>query len=234
MPRRAMVMGLGLLVAVLIVFLAGKSGLLPEGAELLGWLESLRGSPWGLPATILVFCAASLIGVPQFALIAGAIALFGPWQGGAYAWVANMASGALNFWIGRVAGEEMFRRYAGRRAHKLSRFIGRNALAASAIVRNVPAGPALLVNMAFGVSAASFRDYWIGMGIGIIPKIAFIAFAGKSILAALQGNPLMAIGAALAAATVYAAIFFTVRRRMAQNIAALPQESVDTQPGETR
>ena len=63
----------------------------------------------------------------------------------------------------------------------------------SAIVRNVPTGPFLLVNMAFGVSNAKFRDYWIGMGLGIIPKIALVAFAGRSLLAALQGNILIAL-----------------------------------------
>lgn len=230
-PRRALLVGLGLLVLVLAVFGAGKAGLLPDADTITGWMQTLNHGPWGLIVVIAVFCVAAFIGVPQFALIAAAVAVFGPWYGAGYAWIANMISGAITFWIGRVAGEEAFRRYAGKRAQKLSRFVGRNAFAASAIVRNVPTGPFLIVNMAFGVSDAKFRDYWIGMAIGIIPKIALIAFAGRSLLAALQGNLGIAVLAAAAAIAAYAGGYFYFRRRAArlgQNLAADPESPVDS------
>lgn len=233
-PRRALLVGLGLLVLVLAVFAAGKAGLLPDAETITGWMQALNHGPWGLIAVIAVFCIAAFIGVPQFALIAAAVAVFGPWYGAGYSWIANMVSGAITFWIGRAAGEEAFRRYAGRRAQKLSRFVGRNALAASAIVRNVPTGPFLIVNMAFGVSNAKFRDYWIGMGIGIIPKIALIAFAGRSLLAALQGNLGIAVLAALAAAAAYAGGYIYFRRRAARlghNLATEAESPVD-RPGQ--
>lgn len=215
-PRRALLAGLGLLLLVLAIFAAGKAGLVPDAETITGWMQALNHGPWGLIAVIAVFCIAAFIGVPQFALIAAAVAVFGPWYGAGYSWIANMISGAITFWIGRAAGEEAFRRYAGRRAQGLSRFVGRNALLASAIVRNVPTGPFLIVNMAFGVSNAKFRDYWAGMAIGIIPKIALIAFAGKSLLAALQGNLGLAVLAAAGAAGVYAGGYFYFRRRAAR------------------
>lgn len=233
-PRRALLAGLGLLVLVLAVFAAGKAGLLPDAETITGWMQALNHGPWGLIAVIAVFCIAAFIGVPQFALIAAAVAVFGPWYGAGYSWIANMISGAMTFWIGRAAGEEAFRRYAGRRAQKLSRFVGRNALAASAFVRNVPTGPFLIVNMAFGVSTAKFRDYWIGMGIGIIPKIALIAFAGRSLLAALQGNIGIAVLAALAAVAAYVGGYVYFRRRaarMGHNLAEDPASPVDS-PGQ--
>jgi uncharacterized membrane protein YdjX (TVP38/TMEM64 family) len=223
-PRRTILFGLALLVLVLALFAAGRAGYLPDAAEATGLLEAVSESPWGLAALIAVFCVSAFIGVPQFALIAAAVAVFGPWYGGAYAWVANLVSGAVTFWIGRAAGEEAFRRYAGKRVQQLSRVVGRNALAASAIVRNVPAGPFLLVNMAFGVSEAKFRDYWIGMAIGIIPKIALVAFAGKSIVAALQGNLMLALGAAAGAVAVYVAAFLYFRQRTAKAGQILPAD----------
>lgn len=214
--RRAILLGIGLLLLVGAVFAAGKAGLLPDAGTVTAWMETLSESPWGLVAVIAVFCVAAFAGIPQFALIAAAVAVFGPWYGAGYSWIANMVAGALTFWVGRVAGEQAFRRYAGASAQRLSRFVGRNALVTSAVVRNVPAGPALLVNMAFGVSSAKFRDFWIGLGIGIIPKIALIAFAGRSLLAALQGNLAIAIAAALAAVAVYAGGFLYFRRRAAR------------------
>ena len=211
--RRALYIGLGLLALALGVFALGKTGILPGREESLAWLESLSGSPWGLPAVVTIFCVAAFLGVPQFALIAASIAVFGPLPGAVYAWVANMVSGALTFWIGRAGGEAAVRRYAGPRAQKLSRLIGQNALIASAVVRSVPAGPFLIVNMAFGASAAKFRDYWIGMGLGILPKIALVAIGWKTVISAFEGNPVTAILFGLLAAGLYAGIVIFVVRR---------------------
>ena len=230
-PRRAILLGVALIVIIGGVFAAGRMGMLPDAETVTSWMETLAESPWGLFAVVAVYCVAAFMGIPQFALIAATIAVFGPWYGAGYSWVANMVSGALTFWIGRAAGEQAFQRYAGKSAQKLSRFVGRNALVTSAIVRNVPTGPFLLVNMAFGVSNATFRDFWLGLGLGIIPKIALIAFAGRSLLAALQGNLVMAILAAVAAVTVYVAGYIYFRRRAArtgQNIAATSSSPVDS------
>ncbi len=232
-PQRAIFAGLALLLGVIGLFLLGRAGYLPDAESVFGWARSLSDSPWGLPALIAVFCVSAFIGVPQFALIAAGIAIFGPWLGALYAWIANMASGALTFWIGRLAGEQAFRRYAGKRAQRLSGFVGRNALTASALVRVVPSGPFLIVNMAFGVSHAKFRDYWMGMGLGIVPKIALIAFAGRSLFAAVEGNPMIAVAAAIAAVAVYVPIVWFVRRRTrlkGQFIAPEPAATIDTGP----
>ena len=229
--RRALLAGGALLLVVIGIFVAGKTGLLPDASSVTSWMETLAESPWGLLAVIAVYCVAAFVGIPQFALIAATIAVFGPWYGAGYSWVANMTSGALTFWIGRAAGEQAFRRYAGASAQRLSRFVGRNALVTSAIVRNVPTGPFLLVNMAFGVSNATFRDFWLGLALGIIPKIALIAFAGRSLLAALQGNLGIAIVAAIAAVGIYAGGYIYFRRRAARsgqiiaNTAASPVDS---------
>ena len=228
---RTLILGAGLLGAVLVIFIMGKLGLLPRADTLNSWMETVAGSPWGLPALILVFCVGAFLGVPQFALIAAAVALFGPWLGFAYAWIANMFSGSLTFWVGRMAGEQAFRRYAGATANKLAAFVGRNAFATSALVRNVPTGPFIMVNMAFGVSTAKYRNFALGMAVGILPKLALIAFAGQSLFAALKGNPGVAILAAITAAAIYAAVALYARTRMApkgQSVPLISDPPVDT------
>ena len=113
-------------------------------------------------------------------------------------------------------------------------FIGRNAFVASAVVRNVPTGPPLMVNMAFGVSQAGFLPYWAGMAIGIVPKILLIAFAGRSLIAALTGNPVTAIATALAGVAVYAAVALWMRRRderQRQSVALIGKDQVDNSAG---
>ena len=193
----------------------------------------MADSPWGLPALMLVFCVSAFFGMPQFALIAAAVAVFGPWAGAAYSWIATLISGAMTFYVGRLTGEEAFRRYAGKSANRIAGFIGRNAFVASAVVRNVPTGPFLLVNMAFGVSRAGFWPYMAGMAVGTLPKIVLIAFAGRSLLAALQGNAFTAILAAVAAVGVYAAIALWLRQRnekARQSVSLIGTNAVDN-PG---
>ncbi|MEZ5946777.1 MAG: VTT domain-containing protein [Hyphomonas sp.] len=190
----------------------------------------------GLPALILIFCVAAFIGMPQFALIALAVAVFGPWTGAAYSWVATLVSGALTFYTGRLAGEEMFRRYAGKSANRIAGFIGRNAFVASAVVRNVPTGPFLLVNMAFGVSRAGFWPYLAGMGVGALPKIILVAFAGRGLMAALQGNMVTAIVLSLASVGIYVGVAWWMRRRdrsRRQSVALIGEDPVDNSDGST-
>ena len=212
---RAILATLVLFALVIAIFVIGKFGNMVDLDALQRSVQAFADSPWGLPFLVFVFCISAFIGVPQFALIAGAVAAFGPWQGALYSWLATMVSGALTFWLGRFAGEETFKRYAGNMAQRMSAYIGRNAFAASAIVRNVPTGPFIIVNMGFGVIGASFLAYWGGMALGIIPKIAVVTFLGESLGQAISGNPLIAVLAALAAGLVWFALMLFARRRIA-------------------
>ena len=177
-----------LLLVVLVVFVLGKTGYLPGLEGMMARIGGLAGSPWGLPAAIGLFCAAAFIGTPQFILFGAALVAFGPWLGMAYAWVATLCSGALTFWVGRIGGEAVFNRFAGERAQKLSGFLGRNTFKASLLVRLVPTGPFVLVNMAFGMSKARFLAFLGGLAIGAVPKLVLVALAMHGLIAAEQGG----------------------------------------------
>ena len=90
-------------------------------------------------------------------------------------------------------------------------FVARNAFAASAIVRNAPTGPFLVVNMVFGAIGAKFAHYFGGMALGVIPKIALVAFGLQAIQSALEGNLWAALAAAMAALAVFLGGFFIHR-----------------------
>lgn len=234
--RRALLVTLGLFGLVGAVFLLGKTGAIGDIDALQTTLQDSADSPWGLAILIAIFCLAAFLGVPQFGLIAAAVVAFGPVLGFGYSWVATMISGSVTFWIGRFAGEDTFRRYAGNMANRMASFIGRNAFAASAIVRNVPTGPFVVVNMAFGVSTARYSHFLAGMALGILPKIALVAFAGQSLMAALRGSPWIAALAALAAAAVWIGLMLYARRRMrgqtatqGQNIPSAHDNSIDSE-----
>lgn len=186
---RAAVVTVGLIGSVAAVFLFGKTQL---GADLEGlleqWLGGFAGSPWGLPATVLVFTAAAFVGAPQFLLIAACVIAFGPWLGFLYAWLATVISAAVTFGLGRLAGRKTLERFGGRRLDRLSRFVGRNAFVGSFIIRNLPSAPFIVVNMAFGVSRARFWSFLAGCALGVLPKTAVVALFGTSILTAAVGD----------------------------------------------
>lgn len=211
---RAVGVTLALFVGVAVVLVLGKTGAFGTFEDFEHWLESLRASPWGLPALIAVFCLSAFIGAPQFGLIAAAVVAFGPWHGFLYSWIATLVSGAMTFWLGRMAGEGTFRKYAGETANRMSAFIGRNAFLASTIVRNVPTAPFIVVNMAFGVSRAKFSHFLTGMALGVLPKTALVAFAGQSVMAALKGSTWLAVAAALLAAFGWVGLMLVSRLRL--------------------
>ncbi|MEQ9316101.1 MAG: VTT domain-containing protein [Henriciella sp.] len=231
--RKALWFGLALGGAVITLFILGKTGVLGSLEAFISHMQDLADTPWALPAVIALFCGAAFVGIPQFGLIGAAVVAFGPLYGAFYSWVATLVSGALTFWLGRFSGEAAVARLSGKRTQKFTEFVSRNAFAASAIVRNVPTGPFLIVNMAFGAVRANFLAFLAGMAVGVIPKILLVTFAGQSLMAAIKGSPLIAAALAGAAALVFAAVWLYARhrRRIGKIIAVDVVETVDSAGG---
>lgn len=219
--KRGLWVGLGVLGLVVVLFLFGRYTEFLDIQALERAIGTFADGPWGVPALILTFCACAFIGVPQFLLIGIAVYAFGPLWGAVWSWVASLCSGTVTFWIGRFFGEATMQRLGDGRIKRFADFVARNAFAASAIVRNVTAGPFVMVNMIFGAVRANFLHYLSGMALGVIPKIALIAFGLQAIQAAVQGNVWLAVCAGLAAVAVFLGGFLYVRhrRRKGENIA---------------
>ena len=209
---RAWLWPLGLMIVVAVVFVLGKAGALSELEACLDQLERLANSPWGLPALVGMFCLGAYIGVPQFALVSLGVAVFGPPLGFVYGWLATLCSGALTFSTGRwLRAGSVQRRVRGPLA-QLTGLIEKNAFIASASVRTIPTGPFLVVNMVFGASGARFIPFWLGLGLGSLPKLALIAFAGEGVIAVLSGSLWRAILFGFVVAMVWIAIGLLAKR----------------------
>lgn len=227
--RKALWLGLGLGAAVITLFILGKTGVLGSLEAFIAQMQEMADTPWALPAVILLFTGAAFVGLPQFGLIGAAVVAFGPVNGALYSWVATMVSGTVTFWLGRFSGEAAVARFSGRRAARFTEFVSRNAFAASLIVRNVPTGPFLIVNMAFGALRANYLAFLGGMAIGSLPKILLVTFAGQSLISAITGSPLIAAALAVLAAIIFGGLWLYVRHRQKSGkiISPMPIRPVD-------
>lgn len=221
---RAVSISVGLFLGVALIVVMGKTTAIfdDDDAPWIRWLQARAESPWALPATIAVFAAASFLGAPQFVLIAAAVVALGPTRGFFYAWLATMVSAGLNFQVGRAFGADVLRRYGGAVVNRASRFVGRNGFMAALLVRIVPSAPFVVVNMAAGVSHMRPLAFLAGTGLGIIPKTAFVAFAGHGLVELVSGDWRMAALLALGAGLWLAAMLI-VRRMLSERVAAEPE-----------
>ena len=208
---RAVWVSLALFLSVAVVFVVGKFVLDLEPGAVGEWFEHASQEWYAIPATIVAFTALAFIGFPQFALIGAAVFAFGPMQGFAYSWIATMVSGSLNFYLARFLGANIVRRYGGQTVNRISDFVGRNGFWSSFIVRIVPSAPFIVVNMAAGISRMGFVAFASGMGLGIIPKTALVAFFGGSLMAILSGGGPLAIAALIAAGIAWIGFMLMAR-----------------------
>jgi len=195
-----------------IVFLFGAQVLGFNGAATVErWLGAASG-PWALPVAVAAFAGLAFIGVPQFMLIAAAVVAFGAWTGFAYSWIGTMVSSLVGFYLGRAAGAKALKTLSGESMQKFMDLVGRNGFLASLIVRLVPSAPFIVVNMAAGVTPMRAFDFAAGTAVGIVPKIALTAFAGNSIVQALNGGGVEHVAWLVAIAALWIAIGWFARR----------------------
>lgn len=198
-----------------LVFLFGAGILGLSGpATARAWLATASG-PWALPAAVVCFAGLAFLGVPQFVLIAAAVAAFGPWRGLAYSWIGTMVSALIGFWIGRTWGAGLLSSLEKGALTRFMALVARNGFMASLVIRLVPFAPFVVVNMAAGVTPIGLADFAAGTGIGVLPKIVLTALAGDSITRAVAGGAWgVAIGLMVLAGAIWIAASLAARRWM--------------------
>ena len=101
--------------------------------------------------------------------------------------------------------------------------MNKNAFLASLLIRNVPSAPFIVVNMAFGAARVNFIAFIAGLGLGVLPKTALVAFGGAGIMAALEGNIGLAALMIVAAAALWLIATLLVRRWMGASDSPRPE-----------
>ncbi len=132
-------------------------------------------SPYALIGVVSIYSLLALTGFPQILLITATVIVFGPVVGAFYAWLATMASATLTFGLGHFLGGRWIRGLAGDRVQRTINFLHNHGIVASGMIRVVPSAPFIVINAAAGTAHIPLWKYWIGTGLGIIPKIGVVA-----------------------------------------------------------
>jgi len=143
-------------------------------AERLGALLAAAGI-WAPLAFILIYSAGVCLFVPGTLLTALGAAIYGPYWGFIYVWVAAMLGAAGAFLIGRYLGREFAASLIGDQLKKYDEAIERNGLATVLYLRLVyfPFTP---MNFGMGLTKVRYRDYLWGAGLGILAGTFIFTF----------------------------------------------------------
>jgi uncharacterized membrane protein YdjX (TVP38/TMEM64 family) len=141
-------------------------------------MSKAAASPWALVGVTSIYTLLAFTAFPQIFLLMATVIVFGPQAGAIYAWIATMVSATLTFFLGHSLGGRWVRRLGGDPAQSMIDFLGRHGVLASGLIRVVPSAPFIVVNAAAGAAHIPLWKYWLGTGVGIVPKIVLIAVFG--------------------------------------------------------
>lgn len=167
-PRAALIKAVLLLMfivaAVVTVRFAGVLEFLT--AERLGARLAAAGI-WAPLAFVLIYAVGVCLFIPATLLTTLGAAIYGPYWGFVYVYLAAMLGATGAFFIGRYLGREFAASLIGERLKKYDDAIERNGFATVLYLRLVyfPFTP---MNFGMGLTKVRFRDYLWGTGSGII------------------------------------------------------------------
>jgi uncharacterized membrane protein YdjX (TVP38/TMEM64 family) len=169
-----------------------KPGLLVLGLVAAGFaLRSAPGGAGGLidragaeGRTAFVLGAAALcaVGLPrQIAAYAGGYA-FGLWPGMALALLAQLLGCVLDLaWarlLGRAWAQDIMRRRLGGRLARLDAFLAANPFSATLMLRLLPVGNNLLLNLLAGISGIAAAPFLAATAVGYVPQTLVFGLLG--------------------------------------------------------
>lgn len=168
------------LIAVGLIVVAMAFPLLGHGAAQATLTQALTQGGWR--GELLFISLATLliaIGLPRQIPAFAAGYAFGPWYGTALALVAQTMACGLDFiWARAVARDFCVRRF-GTRLAWVDRQLARHPFTATLMLRLMPIGNNLLLNLAAGLTSVKMLPFMIASVIGFVPQTLVFALFGK-------------------------------------------------------
>ena len=168
----------------------------------------------GAAAPLLFVAVAGLamaVGLPRQVGAFAAGYLYGPWLGTLIGLAASLVSAAADFgwarFLGRAAIKRRLERRPQGRLERIDAFLAANPFGASLMLRLLPVGNNVLLNVAAGVSGVSAGWFLVGSAIGYLPQTIVFALLGGGMRFDRGRELALAVGLFLASALTGLALY---------------------------
>lgn len=164
---------------VLLIGLGSRLPLAEWFTQLRQWLPTL--GPWAVPAFVLLYLMATVLGLPNILLILVAGSLFGLVKGIIVASIADTLGAIVCFWVGRTIARERIKRWIGRRPRfsQLDQAVGRKGWKILLLTRLSPLVPSNVLNYGFSCTRVNFWQYSFFSWLGMLPVITLYVYLGS-------------------------------------------------------
>lgn len=144
------------------------------------WMDRYTHSPLAAGWVALAYVLASITLFPRPLVTLGVSIAFGPWLGTIYALTGIVVAALSHYALGRSVKREVVRRLAGERLDALSEILKRHGLIAVIVLRVLPLGPFVMVNVIAGAIRLRPMHFTLATLIGMAPGvIVMTVFGGK-------------------------------------------------------
>lgn len=213
---------------------------LPIREYLARFLEWVRGIGLaGAAVLAAAYIPASILFFPGSILTLGAGFVFGVPVGTVAVSIGSTLGAAAAFLIGRTLAHQWIEAKVARnpRFRALGQAVEKQGFKIVLLSRLSPVFPFNLLNYAFGITTVSFRDYFLGSWIGMLPgtvMYVYLGSAAQSLAAAAAGKTEGGSGERWffflgLAATVVVTVFITrIARRALREAGDLPENGPET------
>lgn len=208
---RLLIKGLLTIVSLAVVGwllkVSGLSGMLSEH-----WIDAqVRGHGlYGLLLFVGLAGGLMAVGLPrQLVSFLGGYA-FGFVEGTALAALASLLGCVVTFYYARLLGRDLLMHKFAARVRKVDDFLKENPFSMTMLIRFLPLGSNLLVNLVAGVSSVSGRAFFAGSLIGYLPQTVVFVLLGSGV----QVDPVFRIGASIVLFVVSTVMGVVLYRRM--------------------
>jgi uncharacterized membrane protein YdjX (TVP38/TMEM64 family) len=208
-----------LLVAVVAVAIAALM-LLPVQEWLVmirNWLTTL--GHWALPAFVVIYILATLIGLPAAVLFLAAGTLFGFLKGVIVISIADTLGASACFLLGRTVARKRITKWIAKRPQfaLLDEAVAKEGWKIIFLTRLSPIVPSNILNYGFSLTKVRFRHYFFFSWLGMLPVIfmyVYLGSIGANLMSGGGGKGQLTLQVGGLFATVGAAFYTT---RLAKN-----------------
>lgn len=211
-----------------------SNGLSPSDFEAL----ILSQGAWGPWLFLGVASLTVAVGLPRQAVAFAGAYCFGFWPGFALGLAASVLSAALDFGWARGVGRVTVQRMIAGRLARIDQFLGENPFHASLVLRLLPIGNNVLINVVSGISGMSAARFLLGSAIGYIPQTVIFALIGTGTRLGLASELGLAIGLCAASAGLGLVLLRHrvgpfVRFRLGKEVSGAKSDGPDSEKGPT-